>query len=68
MQDRQLYEQILGIASPWFVERVELNVAVQSVKLALRDSVESVREGAGMRSSSGRTFVRGGWARIGWSI
>jgi transposase len=25
MQDRQLYEQILGIPSPWFVDRVELN-------------------------------------------
>lgn len=24
MQDRQLYEQILGIAAPWFVEHVEL--------------------------------------------
>jgi transposase len=26
MQDRQLYEQILGITTPWFVERVELKV------------------------------------------
>jgi len=26
MQDRQLYEQILGITSPWFVERVELEL------------------------------------------
>jgi len=26
MQDRQLYEQILGIPSPWFVERVELKL------------------------------------------
>lgn len=27
MQDRQLYAQILGIASPWNVERVELKLA-----------------------------------------
>jgi len=26
MQDCQLYEQILGIRSPWYVERVELNL------------------------------------------
>src|SRR2546421_55137 len=26
MQDRQLYEQILGIRSPWYVERVELQM------------------------------------------
>ncbi len=26
MQDRQLYEQILGIRSPWYVERVELQL------------------------------------------
>lgn len=26
MQDRQLYQQILGIMSPWFVERVELQL------------------------------------------
>lgn len=26
MQDRQLYEQILGISSPWYVERVELKL------------------------------------------
>jgi transposase len=26
MQDRQLYEQILGIQSPWYVERVELKL------------------------------------------
>lgn len=26
MQDRQLYQQILGIAEPWFVERVELTL------------------------------------------
>ena len=26
MQDRELYRQILGIESPWFVERVELKL------------------------------------------
>ena len=26
MQDRQLYEQVLGIHSPWYVERVELKL------------------------------------------
>ena len=26
MQDRQLYQQILGIGSPWFVSRVELDL------------------------------------------
>ena len=26
MQDRQLYEQILGIRSPWYVDRVELKL------------------------------------------
>jgi transposase len=26
MQDRQLYEQILGIGAPWYVERVELKL------------------------------------------
>ena len=27
MQDRQLFEQILGITAPWSVERVELDLA-----------------------------------------
>jgi hypothetical protein len=26
MQDRQLYDRILGLAAPWFVERVELDL------------------------------------------
>lgn len=40
MQDRQLYEQILGIASPWFVDRVELKLEQGEVcvYLAHRDS------------------------------
>jgi transposase len=39
MQDRQLYEQILGIPAPWFVERVELDleVGVVNVYLAHRE-------------------------------
>jgi hypothetical protein len=28
MQDRQLYEQILGIGAPWHVERVELRFTI----------------------------------------
>jgi transposase len=35
MQDRQLYEQILGIASPWFVERVELQLKEGEVHVHL---------------------------------
>lgn len=35
MQDRQLYEQILGIASPWFVERVELQLEDGEVRVHL---------------------------------
>jgi hypothetical protein len=26
MQDREVYEQILGIGSPWYVDRVELQL------------------------------------------
>lgn len=35
MQDHQLYEQILGIQSPWFVERVELKVEDGAVHVHL---------------------------------
>jgi transposase len=35
MQDRQLYEQILGIQSPWFVERVELKLEYEQVHVHL---------------------------------
>ena len=35
MQDRQLYEQILGIPAPWFVERVELDLEVGVVNIYL---------------------------------
>jgi transposase len=31
MQDRQLYQQILGLASPWVVERVELELKAEAV-------------------------------------
>jgi transposase len=35
MQDHQLYEQILGIQSPWFVERVELQLEEGEVQVHL---------------------------------
>lgn len=35
MQDRQLYQQILGITSPWFVERVELALKEGEVRVHL---------------------------------
>lgn len=33
MQDRDLYQRILGLTSPWSVARVELNVASRQVDL-----------------------------------
>ena len=41
MQDRQLFEQILGISAPWSVERVELDLKEDGVHVHL-----SHREGA----------------------
>jgi len=35
MQDRQLYEQILGIGSPWYVARVDLNLEEGEVRVQL---------------------------------
>ena len=35
MQDRQLYQQILGITSPWQVERVELALEEGEVRVFL---------------------------------
>jgi hypothetical protein len=35
MQDRQLYAQILGIQAPWFVERVELDIEGEAVRVYL---------------------------------
>ena len=35
MQDHELYEQILGIASPWYVQRVELKLDSGSVHVYL---------------------------------
>jgi transposase len=35
MQDRQLYEQILGITTPWFVDRVELKLKDGEVQVFL---------------------------------
>ena len=41
MQDRQLYQQILGIASPWFVERVELALEAGEVRVFLSHDAET---------------------------
>jgi transposase len=35
MQDRELYRRILGIESPWFVERVELKLERGEVQVWL---------------------------------
>jgi transposase len=35
MQDRELYRQILGIQSPWFVDRVELELEAGEVRVYL---------------------------------
>ena len=42
MQDRQLYQQILGISAPWFVERVELKLEVEEVQVYLKHSEQAV--------------------------
>jgi hypothetical protein len=36
MQDRELYRRILGIESPWYVERVDLKLAEGEVHVYLR--------------------------------
>jgi transposase len=41
MQDRQLYEQILGIGSPWSVDRVELNLAEGEVHVYLKHAAST---------------------------
>ena len=43
MQDRQLYEQILGIGSPWSVDRVELNLAGGEVHVYLAHAASTPR-------------------------
>ena len=41
MQDRELYRQILGIESPWYVERVELKLEAGQIHVYLEhDNVE----------------------------
>jgi transposase len=39
MQDRALYDQILGLSSPWYVARVELNAEDQQVDVFLEHTV-----------------------------
>ena len=42
MQDRQLYEQILGLQAPWFVERVELKLENGEVHVYLEHRNDAV--------------------------
>jgi len=44
MQDRKLYEQILGIQTPWFVDRVELKLEYGQVHVHLDHDKEAVWE------------------------
>lgn len=41
MQDRELYAQILGIRSPWFVERVELKLTEGEVHIHLEHELRA---------------------------
>jgi len=41
MQDRQLYQQILGISAPWFVREVELNLPGGEVQVFLEHAAEA---------------------------
>lgn len=42
MQDRQLYEEILGIQSPWFVDHVELKLEYGQVHVHLKHHDEAI--------------------------
>ena len=42
MQDRQVFEQILGIRSPWFVSQVELALKEGEVRVALQHRPDAV--------------------------
>jgi transposase len=42
MKDTQLYQQILGLSEPWFVERVELNMAEQKVDIHVEHRPDAV--------------------------
>ncbi|MHB0949977.1 MAG: hypothetical protein ACYC3Q_15355 [Gemmatimonadaceae bacterium] len=37
MDDRELYQAILGLSEPWTVERVELTEADQAVEVWVRE-------------------------------
>lgn len=41
MRDTQLYQQILGLAEPWFVERVELDIADQRVDIFVEHAADA---------------------------
>lgn len=42
MEDRELYQTILGLTSPWEVERVELDEAEQSVQVWVQEATGTV--------------------------
>jgi transposase len=42
MDDRQLYEKILGLSAPWSVEEVELNTTQQEVVVRLASSIDAL--------------------------
>lgn len=42
MKDTQLYQQILGLSDPWFVERVELNMTEQRVDIHVEHQPDAV--------------------------
>jgi hypothetical protein len=49
MQDRELYRQILGIETPWLVERVELKIGDGEVHVYLEHLGDGELAMSGMR-------------------
>ncbi len=67
-KDRQLYQQILGITSPWSVERVELALKDGQVRVFLQHAVDAtwccIRNATG-RARSPRPIKRNALATFG---
>jgi len=53
MRDRELYEQILGIGTPWFVEEVELRLEQGEVHVFLKHEEREKVGVCGMRGEAG---------------